>query len=88
MMGFDGTWNTKGVIILRTIKDREMIIGAIAPVLPEGSDTKNMGSGQLWVGNIILIPSKRFYLPESYGGWQADDLLRADMDTSTMEEVK
>lgn len=88
MMGFDGTWNTKGVVILRTVKDREMIIGAIAPVMSEGSDKKNMGSGQVWIGNIILLPSKRFYLPECYAGWQADDLLQAVLDVRTMEEVK
>lgn len=88
MQGFDSTWNAKGVVILRTMKDREMIIGAITPVMPEGSDKKNMGSGQVWVGDIILLPLKRFYLPESYSGWQAEDLLRAELDMNTMEEVK
>jgi len=88
MMGFDGTWTTKGVVVLRTIKDREMIIGAILPVMSEESSKKNMGSGQLWIGDIILLPSKRFYLPESYAGWQAEDLLRADMDVNKMEEIK
>ena len=66
----------------------EMIIGAIAPVMSEESSKKNMGSGQLWIGDIILLPSKRFYLPESYAGWQAEDLLRADMDVNKMEEIK
>jgi hypothetical protein len=89
MIDFDGTWTTRGAVILRTIETKDLLLGVLSEhVLTEKDNKKNKGSGQVWVGNIILMPVKRFYLPESYGGWQAEDLLRANIDVSTMEEVK
>lgn len=42
---------------------------------------------QLWVGHIILVPQRRFILPDKYEGYRIEDLLMERFDTGDLQEI-
>lgn len=42
---------------------------------------------QLILGHLIIVPKRRFILPESMYGWKIEDLLMENMNIDILKEI-
>lgn len=59
----------------------------IAGLLHSIEVPQNPNECQLIMGSLIIVPQRRFILPDEYGGWKIGDLLEQSWDVSQMKEL-
>lgn len=64
-------------------QSRTMIAGLLHSI----DVPRNPNECQLILGSLIIVPQRRFILPDEYGGWKIGDLLEKSWDISKLKEL-
>ena len=73
-----------GTFLLRPASDGRMILSGVT----NNNILKEVIKDQVWITDIQLTPTRKFWLPKEYAGYRVDQILTSHMQFIEMDEIK